>query len=219
MRIFVGLDIPPEIRQRITTFLDSMRHHAPDAKWVSPESLHVTLKFIGEQPRERVDEIHRALATVQEAPFEVTFRKTGFFPPARPARVFWIGVEAGERLRELALKVDETVSRFGIEREKDYTPHLTLARVRPESRRKDRRSKGPGTKAPSASSNGEGGDDRPASKHRPASGPQFAELQSQLGKAPEPEFGTMAAREFFLYESRLSPKGAQYTKIAKFALG
>ena len=97
-----------------------------------------TLKFIGEQPQERVDEIQRALATVQEAPFEVTFRKTGFFPPSRSPRVFWIGVEAGERLRELALKVDEIVSQFGIEREKDYTPHLTLARARPQPSGKGR---------------------------------------------------------------------------------
>jgi RNA 2',3'-cyclic 3'-phosphodiesterase len=196
MRIFVALDIAPEIRQRITSFLDSMRRHAPGAKWVSPESLHVTLKFIGEQSQERVDEIHRALASIQEAPFEVTFRKTGFFPPSRSARVFWIGVEAGERLRELALKVDETVARFGIEREKDYTPHLTLARARPQPRGKGR-----------------------SSSRKPPSAAQFAALQSELAQAPQPEFGTMAAREFFLYQSQLSPKGAQYTKIARFALG
>jgi 2'-5' RNA ligase len=197
MRLFVGLDLTPEIRERITRFMDKMRGKAPDAKWVSPESLHVTLKFIGEQPRERVEEIERALATIQAAPFQINFRACGFFPAAtRSARVFWIGVEAGEQLRELAQKVDEVIAEFGVERENDYTPHLTLARARPEAAREDASS---GLK-------------------RVRKG-QFEELQSALVKLAQPEFGTMAAREFFLYESKLSPKGARYDKIARFALG
>ncbi len=197
MRIFVGLDITPEIRQSIRTFLDSMRPYAPEAKWVAAESLHITLKFLGEQPGERVDEIHRALARVPGSGFEVSFRNCGFFPSAgRSARVFWIGVEAGERLRELAQNIDEVMEQFGIAREKGYTPHLTLARARPEPR----------------------GQERSPLARRRGSGPQFLELQSELAKVPVPEFGTMTAREFFLYQSQLSPKGARYSKIARFAL-
>jgi 2'-5' RNA ligase len=197
MRIFVAFDITPEIRARISAFLDAMRRYAPDAKWVTPESLHVTLKFLGEQPRERVQEIQRALAAVPGQALEITFRNCGFFPTTnRSARVFWIGVEAGEPLRALARDVDEAVSHFGLEREKDYRPHLTLARARPEPR---------------------GAERSPVAKWR-SSGQQFLQLQSELADSPAPQFGTMTAREFFLYESQLSPKGARYSKIAGFSL-
>jgi 2'-5' RNA ligase len=197
MRLFVGLDIDLEIRRRISDFLQEMRPYAPDVKWVSPESLHVTLKFIGEQPRDGAEAIQRGLAGIHGAPFGITFRNCGFFPSGgRSARVFWIGVDGDEPLRALARNVDEVVSHFGLESEKDYTPHLTLARARPEPKGKDR---------------------SPFFDRRGA-GAQFVALQAELAKAPAPEFGTMAAREFFLYESQLSPKGAQYTKIARFAL-
>jgi len=197
MRIFVALDITTEIRERIAAFLDSMRRYAPEAKWVAADSLHVTLKFIGEQPHDKVNRIQSALREIAFPVFEVTFRGCGFFPAAsRSARVFWIGAEAGERLRELAQEVDEIVSHFGVEREREYRPHLTLARAKPEPHGKDR--------SPHA--------------RRPATSPQFVELQAELAKAPPPEFGTMSAREFFLYESQLSPKGARYTKIARFGL-
>jgi 2'-5' RNA ligase len=129
MRVFVGLDIDPAIRQRMTRYLEGVRGFAPEARWVKPESFHVTLKFIGEQKDELVEEIKRQLATVRGQPFEVSFRGQGFFPNARSPRVFWLGIEAGEQLRQLAKAVDEAVARTGVEREtNDYRPHLTLAR-------------------------------------------------------------------------------------------
>src|ERR1700693_4038521 len=109
MRVFVGLDIDPEIRSRMTRYLEGVRGFAPEARWVKPESFHVTLKFIGEQKDELVEEIKRELATVRAAPFDISFRSQGFFPNARSPRVFWLGIEAGEQLRQLAKTVDEAV--------------------------------------------------------------------------------------------------------------
>ncbi|MGE0406134.1 MAG: RNA 2',3'-cyclic phosphodiesterase, partial [Candidatus Korobacteraceae bacterium] len=176
MRIFVGLDLPSEIRQRISVFMGDLRRRVPDAKWVSPESLHVTLKFIGERPEEQVKKISPALASVHVAPFEIGFRQYGFFPATGSARVFWIGVEAGERLRELAHMVDEVAASFGVEPEKAYAPHLTLARTRSPQRRPVR---------------------KPV--REPHSGEQNARIQAELAAAPQPEFGTMTARDFFLF--------------------
>src|SRR5690348_13927579 len=70
MRLFVALDIDDAIRERIAAFVEQHRSRAPKARWVSRESLHVTLKFIGEKPDAMVADIHGALSSVNSAPFE-----------------------------------------------------------------------------------------------------------------------------------------------------
>ena len=192
MRLFVALDIPDEIRQKIATFMDGIRGFAPDVRFVSAESLHVTLKFIGEQPDEKFAAIKNSLATVQAEGFDVSFRATGFFPTPKSARVFWIGIEADPRLPSLAAAIDKALEPLGIEREqRAFSPHLTLARS---------------------------GSGRPQRGHADRPNRLFAVLQDRLAQMPTPEFGTMTAREFFLYLSKLSPKGAQYTKLERFPL-
>src|SRR5690242_7084809 len=98
MRIFIALDIDAVIRERIQRFMDGVRGFAPDARWVRPDSLHVTLKFIGEKPPDKVSKIQEVLAAVKGVPIEINFRAHGFFPTATSARVFWIGVVAGPEL-------------------------------------------------------------------------------------------------------------------------
>ena len=192
MRVFVGLDIDLAIRERMTRYLDGVRGFAPEARWVKPESFHVTLKFIGEQKEELVEKIKCELATVRAQPFDISFRGNGFFPNARSPRVFWLGIEAGEQLAQLARTVDEAMLRTGVPREtNDYRPHLTLARS------------GSGRPKPMPG-------DRPS--------PPLRRLGEKLEGKPGPDFGTMTAREFFLYESKLGPGGARYSKVARFAL-
>ena len=98
MRIFVALDIDDAIRQRIQRFMEGVSGFAPDARWVRPESLHVTLKFIGEKPLEAVEQIKQTLSSVRAEPIEMNFRGYGFFPTAKAARVFWVGIESGPQL-------------------------------------------------------------------------------------------------------------------------
>ena len=198
MRIFVGLNIDEEIRGRIAAFVAEVRPHAPDVRWVIPESLHVTLKFIGEKPEAAVAEIEKALSSIAAEPFEISFRGYGFFPTDKAARVFWIGIEADTKLTDLAAKVEENLTAIGIAKEeRPFSPHLTLARGGARI--------GSGSGAPSRRTG-----DRINQR--------FARLQQRLLERASPEFGTMAAREFFLYRSQLSPKGPQYTKIARFGL-
>ena len=194
MRIFVALDIDDGIRQRIQTFVEGVRSFAPDAGWVRAESLHVTLKFIGEKPPETVEDVKRALRTVQSTPFEIVFRGYGFFPSPKAPRVFWVGIESGPELSVLAEKIDLAMERLDIPRETHpYTPHLTLARG-PRKSGAPRWEKGDGPNK------------------------TFARLQEKLSRMPTPEFGTMSAQAFFLYQSRVQRGGAQYTKIARFEL-
>jgi len=194
MRLFIALDIDDGIRERIARFVEGVQGFASNARWVKPESLHVTLKFIGEQPEPAVEQIKPALGTVSAATAEIQFRGYGFFPTAKSARVFWIGMEADPKLAALAALVDDKMAALGIPKEERvFSPHLTLAR-------------------------GPGGSGSP--RWRKGDGPNraFERLQEKLAALPAPEFGTMTAREFFLYQSKLSPKGSQYTKLAGFAL-
>ena len=92
MRIFIGIDLDPEVRARISRFLEGVESFAPDARWVRPESLHITLKFIGEQPLDRVEAITERLRRVVCGVFEIRSAGFGFFPTAKAPRVFWIGI-------------------------------------------------------------------------------------------------------------------------------
>jgi len=192
MRLFVALDLDPEIRQRIARFLDGVREFAPDARWVYAESLHLTLKFIGEQPDHKLEAIKQALAEIHCPATGLNFHGYGFFPTPGSARVFWVGLDADEYLATLARRVEEALEPLGIKAEgRAFSPHLTLARGKsaaPQRRPEDRSNR------------------------------SFQRLQQKLNALPSPEFGTMSAREFFLYQSKLSPAGSQYTQLQRFSL-
>ena len=194
MRVFVALDIPGAVREKIARFMDEVREFAPQARWLQPESLHITLKFIGEKQPPEVESIKKALAEIHgERYFQVIFRGCGFFPDRKSARVFWAGIQENADLMRLAKSVDERCGRAGVAREeRDFSPHLTLARA-----------------------------GRSGAPHRTGSDRKnrvFEKLQEQLAEPESLEFGTMVAREFILFQSKLSPRGAQYTELARFAL-
>ncbi|MFZ0804604.1 MAG: RNA 2',3'-cyclic phosphodiesterase [Candidatus Sulfotelmatobacter sp.] len=194
MRLFVALDIDEFIRERIARFAEAVGPFAPDARWTKPESLHITLKFVGEQPDDALASIKSALATVKEGALEIQFRGYGFFPTGKSPRVFWVGMQAGPRLGALAAAVDQATCALGIPKEdRAFSPHLTLARGA-----------------------GSSGSPRRMVQDRPNRA--FQRLQEKLSVLPAPEFGTMSAREFFLYQSQLSPKGSKYTKLERFIL-
>jgi 2'-5' RNA ligase len=108
--------------------------------------------------------------------------------------VFWIGIEAGAKLKSLAATVDSSLIPLSIPKEEHaFNPHLTLAR-------------------------GAGGSGEPHKQKADRPNCGFQRLQGKLTALPAPEFGTMTAREFFLYQSQLSRGGSKYTKLAGFPL-
>jgi RNA 2',3'-cyclic 3'-phosphodiesterase len=201
MRIFIGIDLGPEVRTRISRFLEGVESFAPDARWVRPESLHITLKFIGEQTPEQVEAISERLRRVESSAFEIRSAGYGFFPTAKAPRVFWIGIQAGPQLAELAESIDAAVAELGVPREdRPFSPHLTLARA--------------GAGRRSGSPKWRKGDGRNAI---------FALLEKRLAAMGELDFGTlnfgtMTAHEFILYQSQLSPGGSKYTKLQRFPM-
>src|SRR5256885_116928 len=100
MRLFIAIDLDDPIRQKIVRFVEGVSGFAPDVRWMKPEALHLTLKFIGEFPDARLQELKQALEAVRSEPFDISFAGTGFFPTAKSARVFWVGVNADTRLQK-----------------------------------------------------------------------------------------------------------------------
>jgi 2'-5' RNA ligase len=194
MRLFIALDIDDHIRGRIARFVEGVSGFAPEARWAKPESLHITLKFIGEQPESAIAQTEHALKTLKGSAVEIHFCGYGFFPTRKSARVFWIGIEAEPSLASLAAAVDEQMARLGIPKEeRAFRPHLTLAR-------------------------GIGRSGSTKLRKADVPNPIFERLQEKLNSMSIPDFSAMTARKFFLYQSQLSPKGSKYTKLAAFDL-
>jgi 2'-5' RNA ligase len=170
------------------------------------------LKFIGEIDELKLTDVKKALATVRAAPVTMQFSGTGFFPTPKQARVFWIGIASDEKLAALARTADESLHSppgLEIEREpREFSPHLTLARGKPVRGKSARRKSA--AREPSGS---------PQRLPEDWTNNKFQLLQEKLAKLSPPDFGTMTAHEFFLYQSKLSPAGSRYTQLERFALG
>jgi RNA 2',3'-cyclic 3'-phosphodiesterase len=130
MRLFVGVDLPEEIVDHLAGLIENLRAVAHIA-WSTAANLHITTKFIGWWPDERLDAVKTALAALPpRAPIPIHIRGLGFFPNARSPRVFWCGIEA-PGLDALASETDRATATLGIETEKRaFSPHLTLARIK-----------------------------------------------------------------------------------------
>ena len=140
MRLFVALEIPSTVRERFATLINQLRaleskSSAKKPRWVRPENLHVTLKFIGHIDPALLDPIRATLAKVcSDGPVDLRFRGLGFFPNAKRPRVLWAGTAASPNLSSLARDIDSTLAKLGIPAEgRAFTPHLTLARCEPSA--------------------------------------------------------------------------------------
>lgn len=136
MRLFVALDLPDEVRSAIAETIALLKRACREARWVRPDGMHITLKFIGhavaDGDTQKLQALRAALASVRvNGPVEMRIRGLGFFPNARRPRVIWCGVEASENLAELAADIERVLEPLGIPAEKrKFTPHLTLARLK-----------------------------------------------------------------------------------------
>ncbi len=130
MRLFTGLDLPGDL---VANLEELLRRLKPAARinWSPPANLHVTTKFIGQWPEDRLGELKAALAGLPgRDAVPVRIRRVGFFPNPHSPRIFWCGIEA-PGLPELAADTDSATAALGIPREnRPFSPHLTLARIK-----------------------------------------------------------------------------------------
>ncbi len=131
MRLFTAIDLPPDVLGNLERLLARLRP-AARIKWVAAANIHLTTKFIGEWPDERLEELTAALGGLpRREPIDIALRGLGFFPNARAPRVFWVGVEAPPGVAELAGETDRALGRLGVPPEnRPFSPHLTLARIK-----------------------------------------------------------------------------------------
>ena len=137
MRLFLAVDLPAELRSRLEGLQRELRSLLPQARWVRPEGIHLTLKFLGEVAPERVEELCRCVAEAlpRLAPWEVEARGLGAFPSLQRPRVVWVGVEdPSGRLFELQRRLERGLVPLGFPLERGFVPHLTLARVKGSAR-------------------------------------------------------------------------------------
>lgn len=132
MRLFIAINIPKKERDRIYRAARPLREGDFPVRWVKPDLLHLTLKFLGEVRPQTVPVIEGVVESVCEGtgPFPMEISGFGAFPTIRRPRVLWVGVDASPALRCLKQDVEWTLSDVGFEREtRAFHPHLTLGRA------------------------------------------------------------------------------------------
>lgn len=133
VRLFLAINLPPEVRREIDAATAVLRDCAPEVAWITEARLHLTLKFLGEQPESRVSEIQEAMAAVASRHQELamTLGGVGAFPNFQRARIVWLGVEQEPRLALLHQDLEVACDKLGFEVEgRAFRPHLTLARIK-----------------------------------------------------------------------------------------
>jgi RNA 2',3'-cyclic 3'-phosphodiesterase len=126
-RLFVSLELPEDVKEA----LGALCNDVPGARWVEPDQIHLTLRFIGEVDGLGFQDVADALASVRAAPFVLSIRGVGHFPPRGEPRVLWAGVEKSEPLVLLHDRIESALVRAGLEPERrKFAPHVSLARLR-----------------------------------------------------------------------------------------
>jgi RNA 2',3'-cyclic 3'-phosphodiesterase len=201
VRLFVALEIPSAVRENLAALIDELRRtdsttskHGP--RWVRPENLHVTLKFIGHVDAAKLDLICTALSQARfDPPVDIEFRGLGFFPSEKRPRVLWVGIKGSLNLAALANEIDQRLEPLGVAREtREFTPHLTLVRFDP-----------PGTS-----------EKLRAAIQKAASEQPLRHSSGQAEMAVPRQFGAFHTGEFHLIESKTKPSGAEYTTLHSF---
>ncbi len=136
IRTFIAVEISPPLREELFSLQQELKKSSSDVKWVEPQNMHLTLKFLGDTGEEKIPKIKEALSGIclNNNPFNIGFCGIGVFPKPDSPRVVWIGIKEGkERLTELAACIENGLTHLGFEPGKRaFSAHLTLGRVRSE---------------------------------------------------------------------------------------
>jgi 2'-5' RNA ligase len=132
MRLFIALNLPKRERTRVHKAAGTLRDEGLPVRWIDPERLHVTLKFLGKVRSDRVPDIERVMERVADATpkFEMELGGFGAFPTIRKPRVIWLGIDASPELRCLKQDLEWGLGDCGFDPEtRAFHPHITLGRA------------------------------------------------------------------------------------------
>ncbi|MFH1454078.1 MAG: RNA 2',3'-cyclic phosphodiesterase [Armatimonadota bacterium] len=134
LRLFIACKLSKEILEKVSAIMEKCKNLDLDAKWVTVENLHLTLKFLGAVEPELLEKITKKLQTASRelTCFDLDIEGVGVFPRTGNPRVLWIGSGKGlEKMKELAHKIEDALIEFDIpEEEREFSAHITLARIK-----------------------------------------------------------------------------------------
>lgn len=134
MRTFIAIELDKEIKKALSKIQDELRTARADVKWVAPENIHLTLKFLGEVEENKIQKISQILKDIssQTKPFTIALSELGAFPGLKYPRVSWIGIAEGKtELSKLAELIEDNLVQLKFPKEKrGFSAHFTLGRFR-----------------------------------------------------------------------------------------
>ena len=134
MRTFIAIELPQKIIGTLSALQNQLKNTQADVKWVAPENIHLTLKFLGEVDEKKIEKIIQALEETAKdnQPFSIRLCALGAFPKINFPRVIWVGIDAGdEKTKNIAFVLEEKLQKLGIPKEKrPFSSHITIGRVR-----------------------------------------------------------------------------------------
>lgn len=134
IRSFIAIELTPEIQQELARAQTRLKTAGADVKWVNPENIHLTLKFLGETSADILEEVKQVLNTLapRYSPFELSINHLGAFPNKEHPRVLWVGIaEKNSPLLRTVQELEERLLNLGFFKEtRPFAAHLTLGRVR-----------------------------------------------------------------------------------------
>lgn len=134
MRSFIAIELPREFKDALEKIQGQLKASGADVKWVQPQNIHLTLKFLGEINEGKIAEIAAIIKAVADnnRPYPLTLSSVGAFPRIDSPRVIWAGVDAGnEETTRIAKELDDKISLIGIlKEERPFSSHITIGRTR-----------------------------------------------------------------------------------------
>lgn len=134
MRAFIAVDLTSEIQAKIAEIQSALKRFSTEVRWVRPQSIHLTLKFLGEISQDQLFQTQKIFTGHRSGitPFSISVERIGFFPNTRGPRVVWMGIEEGkEALETLARFVEEALRTAGFPPEsRPFSAHATIGRIK-----------------------------------------------------------------------------------------
>jgi len=134
IRTFIAIEIPEEIRARLAALQEEWKKERAQVTWVKPDNIHLTLKFLGDVPEEKMESVQQGVRRATEGltPFTVAVKTVGTFPSWKRPRVLWVGIEETTgKVSALASRIEDEMTKLGFEKEdRPFSAHLTLGRVK-----------------------------------------------------------------------------------------
>jgi len=132
MRTFIAIELPPPTKEKIAQVQQVFKECDLAIKWVKPENIHLTLKFLGNIKEDQLPEIKNVITEVakKNKSLKAQFTDFGFFPNERKPRVFFIATSYQDLLKSIAQELEERLKDIGFKAEHRFKSHLTLARIK-----------------------------------------------------------------------------------------